>query len=362
MSKIPFKIDRGGCESLTAQVASGFRRAIESGYYGPGDRIPGLRPLSDLLGVSKAVTRAALKILVDEHLVCPRVGQGVVVADGVERRWRGRILLVGRGHGENLAYNTMADAIRERMLAERYLFTQVSAYESQTGDGFVQLDQALKQGADLIIAFFPSAAMERRIAAQGVPCVILCTDQPTFPQAYPVRFSRARAMADFMARCQASGIRRIVRVALMLNGVRRIPKSENEGLEVDYWFINPRDDQAGGIEWVRRRTTELFMKKLSRHDFRMPDLFLFMDDFAATAALMAMSVRGVRIPEDVKVASWVNVGVGIPYPKTMAGFYFDLRGTGIRLAQYALDALNGKSLPADATIEIEYRDGETFPR
>lgn len=148
----------------------------------------------------------------------------------------------------------------------------------------------------------------------------------------------------------------------MLNGVRRIPREENEGLEVDYWFINPRDDQAGGIEWVRRRTTELFMKKLTRCDFRMPDLFLFMDDFAATAALMVMSVRGVRIPEDVKVASWVNVGVGVPYPKTMAGFYFDLRDTGIRLARYALDILGGKSPPENAAIEIEYRDGETFPR
>lgn len=361
MLKIPFKLDRGGCESLTSQVASGFRRAIESGYYGPGDRIPGLRTLSDLLGVSMAVTRAALKILVDEHLVCPRVGQGVVVADGVERRWRGRILLVCRGHGENLAYNAMADAIRERMLAERYLFTQVSAYESRTGDGFVQLDQALKQGADLIIAFFPSAAMERRIAALGVPCVILCVDQPTIPQAHPVWFSRARAMVDFKARCRTNGIRRIIRVALMLNGVRRIPKEVNEGLEMDYWFINPRDEQAGGVEWLQRRTTELFMKKLSRRGFRMPDLFLFTDDFVATAALMAMSVRGVRIPEDVKVASWVNVGVGVPYPKTMAGFYFNLRGAGIRLAQYAFDVLNGKSLPEDAAVEIEYRDGETFP-
>ena len=83
--------------------------------------------------------------------------------------------------------------------------------------------------------------------------------------------------------------------------------------------------------------------------------------FVATAALMAMSVRGVRIPEDVKVASWVNVGVGVPYPKTMAGFYFNLRGAGIRLAQYALDVLDGKSLPEDAAVEIEYRNGETFP-
>ena len=361
MDRLPFRIDRGGSESLTQQVAAGFRRAIETGFYKSGDRLPGLRPLSEALGVSMAVTRAALKILVDENLACPRVGLGAVVAGTGERRWRGRILLVCRGHGENLAYNAMADAIRERMLAERYLFTQVSAYESRTGDGFVQLDQALKQGADLIIAFFPSAAMERRIAVQGVPCVMLCTDRPTFPQAYPVRFSRARAMVDFKARCRTNGIRRIIRVALMLNGVRRIPKEANEGLEMDYWFINPRDEQAGGVEWLQRRTTELFMKKLSRRGFRMPDLFLFTDDFVATAALMAMSVRGVRIPEDVKVASWVNVGVGIPYPKTMAGFYFDLRGAGIRLARYALDILNGQSPPADATIEIEYRDGETFP-
>lgn len=361
MDRLPFRIDRGGSESLTQQVAAGFRRAIETGFYKSGERLPGLRPLSEALGVSMAVTRAALKVLVDENLVCPRVGLGAVVAGAGERRWRGRILLVSRGHGENLAHNTMADAIRERMLSERYLFTQVSAYESQTGDGFVQLDQALKQGVDLVIAFFPSVAMERRIADLGVPSVVLCTDQPVFPQMYPIRFSRASAWAVFRERCLARGIRRIVRVALMWNGVRHIPKAESDGLSVDYWFVNPRDDQAGGVEWLQRRTTELFMKKLSRRDFRMPDLFLFMDDFAATAALMAMSVRGVRIPEDVKVASWVNVGVGIPYPKTMAGFYFDLRGAGIRLARYALDILNGQSPPADATIEIEYRDGETFP-
>ena len=93
----------------------------------------------------------------------------------------------------------------------------------------------------------------------------------------------------------------------------------------------------------------------------LPDLLFFADDVQASGALMALQHHGVRIPEDVKVVTWANHGLGPVFWKSLARMEMDPYAHGATIAQYVLSFLRGHGLPDDAAIGPRYIDGDTFP-
>jgi DNA-binding FadR family transcriptional regulator len=73
---LPFAIDRNGSANLPEQVAEGFRGAIRSGHYRPGDILPSRGEIAQALGISVRIPREAMAILAAENLVRPRRGIG----------------------------------------------------------------------------------------------------------------------------------------------------------------------------------------------------------------------------------------------------------------------------------------------
>jgi GntR family transcriptional regulator len=67
-------IDRRDPTALHEQVAATIRRAIADGEAGPGDRIPQVRDLAEVLGVNKNTVLRALRLLRDEGLL--EMGRG----------------------------------------------------------------------------------------------------------------------------------------------------------------------------------------------------------------------------------------------------------------------------------------------
>ena len=45
MKRVPFTIDRSQWGALVDQMTDGLRRAIRTGFYKPGDRLPSVREL-----------------------------------------------------------------------------------------------------------------------------------------------------------------------------------------------------------------------------------------------------------------------------------------------------------------------------
>lgn len=70
----------GSGEPLFQRVAGQMERFIEGNGLRPGDRLPGERELSELLGVSRASVREALRSLQARGVVLVRHGKGVFVA------------------------------------------------------------------------------------------------------------------------------------------------------------------------------------------------------------------------------------------------------------------------------------------
>ncbi|WP_421952660.1 FadR/GntR family transcriptional regulator [Pelagibacterium sp.] len=72
-----------GNGTLVVQVASILRRAIQSGQYKPGEKLPSEARLTEEHGVSRTVVREAIAALRSDGLVEPRRGAGVFILEPV---------------------------------------------------------------------------------------------------------------------------------------------------------------------------------------------------------------------------------------------------------------------------------------
>ncbi|WP_427921210.1 GntR family transcriptional regulator [Streptomyces sp. cg40] len=71
------------------RIADSLREAIQSGEYGPGDRLPGENDLMGTHGVARMTARQALGVLKDEGIAESRKGAGVFVRSFQPLRRRG---------------------------------------------------------------------------------------------------------------------------------------------------------------------------------------------------------------------------------------------------------------------------------
>ncbi|MDE3276464.1 MAG: GntR family transcriptional regulator [Verrucomicrobiota bacterium] len=142
---LPFAIDRTSALSLIAQVSEGFRRAIESGVYRPGDILPNMEDIS-AAGVSMMVTRAAIRRLAADGLGEPRRRTGILVLDTVRLHWRGHVLVVTSELSDNYLVATVAAKMRVALGKAGYLVTQtIVLRDADKRPDYSALDLALRE-------------------------------------------------------------------------------------------------------------------------------------------------------------------------------------------------------------------------
>ncbi|MFD7765964.1 GntR family transcriptional regulator [Streptomyces sp. NPDC059787] len=86
------------------RIADSLREAIQSGEYGPGDRLPGENDLMSTHGVARMTARQALSVLRDEGVAEARKGAGVFVRDfrPIRRRSIERLARDQWGNGRSI--------------------------------------------------------------------------------------------------------------------------------------------------------------------------------------------------------------------------------------------------------------------
>jgi DNA-binding LacI/PurR family transcriptional regulator len=93
----------------------------------------------------------------------------------------------------------------------------------------------------------------------------------------------------------------------------------------------------------------------------IPEIFLFWNSFFTQGAIMAFLANGIKIPEDVKVVTLSNTGVGPVYIKPFTRFEIDPADAGQKIGDFALAVLAKKRKPNPPQIVPQYVFGETFP-
>jgi len=359
--KPPFTLDRSRYGDLAAQIASGLRMAIETGYYKAGEILPPGRDLAVLLGVSKGSAEQALALVREEGLISPRPRIGSVVCAPDRPLWKGHVVTVippGLGNPFDTAIHAV---VRDRLTAAGYLVTPVTVAETSHGrfDDFALLDTVLRQQTDLVVQLHDQANITRWLSKCGVPFVRL-SDDGVIPSgcAGVVRRDFVRALPDFVAHCRKVGVKSVLQVADILRA-DATDVLRRDGIEVSTLRTPAAMRNGLGYDFTVW-AAETFAKRLAKGRGWLPDLLFFQNDHLATGALMALGAAGIHIPEDVRIATWANYRYGPAYFKPLTRMEMDNAAIGATLAKCVLEYLRTGAFPPDVVVGPTYIKGETL--
>ena len=364
VKKVPFAIDRKSTEGLSEQMTNSLRRAIVSGYYKSGDVLPTILQWSKILNVSIRVPEAAIATLVKEGLVTARKRFGCVVTAKRSAVWSGRVLVVVPD-GDHVYYqNMLVGRLRARLAAEGYLVVQVTILRRPDGRyDCAQLDHELRANPDLAVLVENRPDLERRISKSKVP---FCVFGPKACRQHGCALSLIRdpnaAVADFVAHCVKAGIKSVLQVSKKTGcNVDSFDELVKAGISVSEWKT-PVCVECGRAEGTQRGALEAFRRRFQREgrDW-LPELMFFTDDYVASGALAAFLLEGVRIPEDMKVVSLANAGLGPVYPVSLTSMVHDGAAHGDVLAEAIVAILEKRKVRGALKVGPVYAVGESFP-
>ena len=368
---LPFLFDGTRRSGLSDQLAEGLRQAILTGRYSPGTRLPTNLEWAKMLGVSIRVPEAAIARLVSEGLIVARRRIGCVVAErGNKPNWKGHVLVVVPD-GDACYYSAVQlGCVRAKLSSEGYLVTSMTVLH---GDGdsnrfkydLAPLEFALRQSVDLAVLIFnykrPSIA--RAVSRSGVPFVEFADAEPCIMKGCvgSVCLDTATAMSRLADSIRSAGVRRVMQVGAYTSNYDADFIGEMPGVEFSKWRTERNIAAFGGNESMVRGAMDSFLRRFkSRGRGWLPDLFYFTEDHVAAGALTAMLREGVRIPEDVRVVTMANWGLGPVYPVSLARLEMNPYTHGDALAQMALDYLKHKKPQGRRTVPLKYIEGDSF--
>lgn len=358
--KIPFDVMRNSSKTLVDQVYEGLRSAILSGRYKPGTTLPPMRVLTERFGISRIVTNAVLARLREEGLINPRPRVGSVVVDHRSRLWKGCVLFITADGDDCYYQQMMAGRIRDALFLANYDFRQCTIPASANGRYQLdRLDIVLSRCVDFAIVWPPRPGIERYLLRRGIPHVAISNS-------WSRNGTRGRnvilqdwnaANADFASDACAHGVKSVVQVSWDDCMANAVPVLRAHGISASDLRLGVDGTRIRLLE-VKRSAYRTFREKLLKD--RLPDLFFFADDHIAEGALLAMAEVGIRIPEDVSVVSWANVGYGPLFGGDLTRMECDPLEHGSRIAAWVEGVMAGSPLPEGMSIGPVYVKGNTI--
>ncbi len=362
-TKIPFSLNRNDGHPLVVQLADGLRQAIIDGYYRPGDVLPCYRDLAPIAGVSEIVTRGALKRLAEEGLVIQRPRIGTVVRDRAAKQWRGHVVLVYEAEDDNYLEGKLAGAMRERLLDAGYLMTQSCVRRGAGGKpDFYALDASLSRSVDLAIVMYHRPKINAHLVKAGVPFAVF--GEKTVPPRGAVgaiHLAYDSAVPAFADACKAAGVEEVVEFCWHRLMCDVAPGLKSAGIRVTRKMLAV-DESEGRLIGVKRAGRIAFQAIMQKAECRMPNgrAYFFADDYLAEGALTALGYEGLRTPEDVRIATFANRGLGPDYPVPLSRMEFDPVRAGETVADAVTAYLKTGAFSVGVAVGPEWVKGETL--
>ena len=367
--KIPFSINRNDVRPLFNQVVDGLREAIISGYYVPGDKIPTSRELCPILGVSRIVTQAALEQLSAEGLVVSRPRVGTVVRDRHGKQWRGRVIFVYEKGDDNYLKTMLANAMQDSLADVGYLLSQISVGAKGSGSlDFCRLDAALSRSVDLVVVMYHRPEICAYLTKRKMPYIVFGEKAEKPVSAVGViHFDYNLAMPEFAAACKAVDIKEVVQFywhPLMCDAAPALKKA---GIRVKKMKVSVNEAE-GRLIGVKRAGRLAFEKMIAdgrvglrRIEDNAPrQMYFIADDYLASGALLALSYAGLKVPENVRLATFANVGLGPDYCRPLSRMEFDSHKAGEIVAAAVIEYFKTGTFPVGISVGPKWIAGETM--
>jgi DNA-binding LacI/PurR family transcriptional regulator len=174
-----------------------------------------------------------------------------------------------------------------------------------------------------------------------------------------IPWSFAPAVAEFTRRCADRNVRRVAVVGQntvdVATAVRQISAAGIEPVRL----VTDVDDGFARPEAVSRGAMSTFARLLESRE-RLPEVFLFLDDWVCSGALLAILEAGLSVPRDMKIVTLSNKGLGPVYSKPLTRLEIDHDAYSSTIAKAILGYLEGKPFPRGLALSPYYVEGETF--
>ena len=361
---LPFEINRESWVKFPHQVADGIRKGILDGFWKPGDRLPSVRQVKEALGVAMRVAVEALRILAKEGIILLRAKSGAVVRLEPSIQKNHRVLIVLSGGVHVRPFADAAEQLRLRLedagysvrLAALRLVGRKARYD------LAQLKGELRQAYELVFCFPARAPVIGVLRESGQPFVLLGDSAVRVPMFVGlIKLSHGEPYAAFVRHCLKRRIRRVQLVSKWKNDAQLLQRAlANAGIEAEEWIVNAPIRTPRG-EAIERAVFDAFYRRLSRSGKTwFPDVFYFTDDFACYGAMTAMLTCGVRVPDDVRVATSAHCGSIRAFKVSLTRFEWDAARVADMVTETLLSYLRTGIFADDTVIGPVFRTGGSF--
>ena len=354
-----FRFVPNGSITLADALCGFIREEIAFGRIKGGERIPTISEISRKTGLSFSRARGVVERLAREGYVHSRPHAGTVVVSRGGDILHGRVLFV-LPDVDVCRYQPaqLIDIIGRKLTAAGYAFS-IATFPLDANDGLVFLKRELLCATDLVIAARATPQVQKCLAESGVNHIFVYGDKPECDDRPWIRFAPETAIAHFATHCAKAGVKRVVQVRFEDNEVLDVqPALAKKGIGCSVLEVSRADGGRGRFDGVVHCAYETFAA-LPRQ--RIKDLFLFWNSFVTQGAVTAFLDRGICLPQDVKVVTLSNTGVGPVYTKPFTRFEVDPITAGEKVANFALAVLAKGRVPRPPKVAPQYIFGKTFP-
>ena len=351
MARIPFTLDTK-CNQ-TKQMVDGVKSAIAARHWKPGDTLPTAAEFKDALGTGGYVPRTALRQLADEGVIILKKHVGAVVAPyNPQVQCLGRIAFISSGRRESYYENVHAFALQD--IFEQAGWDLVHIMTPRVGDGkadapvLSSLQRQLKQGIDFAICFTESREVAAELDKSHVRYIYEGGSGREFPNAIATINLEIESQ-DCTEQLASFWHQSRVRNVLVVDFDHVMPRNVlaafvQHGMSPRRLVVNhPRDGnylldiQQAGLNAVANE----FASEKRRSN--PPDAVFFYDDYLAAGGLTALAAAGIHIPEDMRVATLANKGLGPVWFKPLTRLEYDPVGNARLIGDFVLKLLSGKN-------------------
>ena len=354
-----FRFVPNGATSLVDALCCFLKEEIALGRLKGGEKLPTISEMCEATGLTFAQARRVTERLAREGYVRSRPHSGTVVLSRNGNVLRGRVLFIlpdvdiGRYHPSQ-----MMDVVSRKLMMAGYSFS-VTSFPLDANDDLARLKSELLRAADLVIAVRATPQVQKCLAESGVNYFFVYGDKPESDDHPWIRFSPETAISHFADHCARAGVKHVVQVRFEAGDmIDAQPALAERGIDCS-WITMMRSKRGwGNFDGIVHCGYETFAT-MPRSD--IPELLLFWNSFFTQGAIMAFLARGIRLPEDVKVVTLSNTGVGPVFIKPFTRFEINPAEAGEKIGDFALAVLAKGRIPSPPQIAPQYVFGETFP-
>lgn len=348
------------------QMADGIIREISCGYWQAGDVLPTLAEFSAALHVGGHVPRTAMKRLSEAGIVLVKKHVGAIVTGKGTHRWNGRIAFITTTTRVSFYENAHAFTLQTIFENAGWEFVHIVVRERHEDDrelDLVSLKRHIAHGIDLAICFTGSRQVAAALDDAKVRYVFEGGTGREFPNAecvFNLEMNSQMAVAQLTRHWNRAKVRdvlivdfehvmpRTIASSLFASGIRfrqimvKRPDSRN--------YL--RDIQQEGLETIAR------FFAVERNRANPPDAIFFYDDYLAAGGLIALAATGLRVPEDIRIATLANKGFGPVWFKPLTRLEYDPVENARLIGNYVLKLLSDRKATIPS-LQLRFFEGRT---